>query len=129
MSAASSGVARLTVAAIGMLAILATPAQAHFGKGEELAREIAAEKFPEACDPTFTEKHIPMKGLAYTARRGCRIRLAEGWHHYGFRSRCSALVHEYGHLAGYRHSDNPASVMFASLTIFPPCALSVSGRS
>ena len=103
-----------------MLAIVVAPAEAHFGTGATLAHQIAAEKFPGACEPTIT-KHIPMRGLAFAARTGCRVRLAEGWHEKGFASRCSALVHEYGHLAGFRHSDNPASIMFAELTIFAPC--------
>jgi hypothetical protein len=108
------------VAVFAVVVVLPASAQAHFGSGEGQARQIAAEKFPGACDPTIT-KHIPMPGLAYTAQRGCRIRLAEGWHDHSFSERCSALVHEYGHLAGFPHSDNPASVMFESLNIFSPC--------
>ena len=103
-----------------MLAILVGPAEAHFGKGAGLAHQIAAEKFPDACPPTVT-KHIPMRGLAYAARTGCRIRLSEGWHQESFGMRCSALVHEYGHLAGFEHSENPASIMFETLTLFPSC--------
>jgi hypothetical protein len=105
---------------MAVFAIVVGPAEAHFGEGAALARQIAAEKFPGACEPTIT-KHIPMRGLAFAARSGCRIRLAEGWHHRSFSARCSALVHEYGHLAGFEHSQNPASVMFESLTVFSPC--------
>lgn len=102
-----------------MLAALPASAEAHFGKGRELARQIAAEKFPGACDAPIGG-HVPMSGLAWATPR-CRIVLAEGWHRYGFPARCSALVHEHGHLAGFPHSDNPASVMFGELTIFSPC--------
>jgi hypothetical protein len=110
---------RRTVAVIAVLAILPTHAEAHFGKGRELARQIAAEKFPGACDAPIGG-HVPMSGLAWATPR-CRIVLADGWHRHGFPARCSALVHEYGHLAGFSHSENPASVMFAELTIFSPC--------
>lgn len=103
-----------------MLALLPASAHGHFGSGARIAHQIAAEKFPGACAPTITQ-HVPMRGLAYTAFRGCRIRLADGWHRESFTVRCSALVHEYGHLAGHRHSDNPASVMFESLVVFFPC--------
>ena len=101
-----------------MCAIVAGPAEAHFGNGAGLARQIAAEKFSPSCEPAIG-RHVP-DARARLGHPPLPDRPGGGMARLGFRSRCSALVHEYGHLAGSGTPTTPLSVMFSELTIFSP---------
>ncbi len=46
-------------------------------------------------------------------------------------SMCSVVAHEWGHLLGYPHSDDPASLMypFVPVGVLPPCSTTAPARA
>lgn len=56
-------------------------------------------------------------GVAFPSE--CRVEISAGLDDYFF---CVALTHEFGHLAGYGHNPDPASIMNAYMpTDYKPC--------
>lgn len=113
---------RWALAAIAAALVLASPAQTHFGGGGLLAKRIAVERFPDHCGPyRIDHRRLRPKHLGWVPAGQCRIYLSKRLHAYSFAWRCTILVHEFGHLAGRKHSRDPDSLMYPSPPIFPPC--------
>ncbi len=135
---------RLVAAAIAAL-LIAAPAQAHHSPTSRVhnARHVAAQIWgPSVCGDTMTVPIVrawlppPIAARAFPDR--CVIEL--NIQPFTTFALCVVLVHEYGHLAGWRpppgqafirpdgtvdavHSRNPRSVMYPStIARFPPCA-------
>lgn len=88
------------------------------------ARAVAAQAWNDPCPGRVQILHAPPKQpswLASTIKSFCQITLSdrEAW---PWKQLCPVLVHEYGHLAGYRdplnpsdpfHSHDPNDIMYA----------------
>jgi hypothetical protein len=125
--------AALAVALVMLIGV--GSAQGHHPEELTKSQAIARAIFPGACEPTIPTEHeilptdpsAPAWTYSPSAYEGwdCRLVFSELIHHPGFRSAmvCTIIVHEYGHLAGYGHSDNPAAVMYPTTpTVYPACA-------
>lgn len=60
------------------------------------------------------EISIDGQPLAWADEKRCVIVINPTWKIYTATKRCHVIVHEWGHLAGRGHSDNPRSVMYKS---------------
>jgi len=87
------------------------------------SQRIAARTWHNPCDGRVTLRYgsppAPYVGLtrwwitANGRRYDCRVVVRRG---LGRGLTCTVVLHEYGHLAGRKHSINPNSVMYAPLT-------------
>lgn len=120
---------RRTLASVKRLALLTALltvslcATSHAGWRIDRAQQIAAVVWHHPCNDRVTVGVGPLEGedvhaLAYIDE--CRITLASAYQ-WSWDKTCFTMLHEYGHLAGYRdpsnvadpmHSLNPASVMY-----------------
>lgn len=79
---------------------------------------IAVERFPEACGAELFVGDVP-DAMAWATVEPCQIVFDPAYflnHKPSYR--CSIVVHEYGHLAGLEHSDNPFSIMYPTAPVF-----------
>ncbi|MGH2761398.1 MAG: matrixin family metalloprotease [Thermoleophilaceae bacterium] len=101
---------------------LLTPASASAHLPEKFAdwQQVARSVFPAACEPEIDAAHTeapPTPHARAWARSPllghdrCEIVLGPRFHPLTPDMQCDVVVHEYGHLAGLPHSDDPASVM------------------
>jgi len=88
-------------------------------------RSIANERFPEHCKPVYINRVTEELGDedAEVDRDRCMIRLDHSFPDLGYISQCSLIVHEYGHLAGREHVDNPNHIMHQNVPAFKKCRL------
>jgi len=108
--------------ALVVVLVLAVPARANFGGGGQLAKRIATERFPNHCGPYRIDyRPLPHGYLGYVPGGECRIFLSPRFRSFPFTTRCTILTHEFGHLAGLGHSDNPRSVMYPQPALYQPC--------
>lgn len=102
----------VVLVALAALLALAAPAQA--GWRIDRSQDVAAVIYPVPCAAVEIRwGQPPDAGVDAWTRRDvepCVVNFREGagfdWPVF-----CSLMVHEYGHLAGLDHSDNPLSVM------------------
>ena len=92
---------------------------AGFGGGGNLAKRIALERFPAHCAP-YSIVYRQLKPPDYGWTQDCRISLDPDLVRFPFAWRCSLLVHEFGHLAGYPDERQPP-IMRHFFPIYPPC--------
>jgi hypothetical protein len=109
---------RVLAIAVGVITVAATPADA--GWRIDRATAIAAKVWRDPCPNKVQIRWvaIPATGIgaedvadAAADRFTCTIWL-RSTHRWDWEPLCSALIHEYGHLAGMPHSLNPRSVMY-----------------
>ncbi len=119
-----------TLLAAIMLLVGAAPAEAAAAKFNRVreAQKIAQAAFPNACPVVQIQRRDATAmenpgALAEAAPGVClvvfNLRFVKliGWHEF-----CSAMAHEYGHIAGHGHHPDEANVMYAMpLTTFPAC--------
>jgi hypothetical protein len=113
------------IAAIITLAFAGT---AHADARLDAAIDRAYTAFPqvaENCPDGVTIKIGGMTNVDYGAEAWwpCEVRLNPVWMEFGRAGICSLMIHEWGHLAGRGHSDDPADVMHPSAPIagWPEC--------
>lgn len=59
------------------------------------------------------ESHPERTNVGADANEGCVVRYSfQWWRAATPRQRCVLMVHEYGHLMGFEHSDDPNNVMY-----------------
>lgn len=79
-----------------------------------------------AALPSYYSAPGPRWAMA-TDAPWCRIYVRRDWYRrvgrrgWGWTFFCRAFVHEYGHLLGYGHSDDPANVMHSPAGHVPAC--------
>ena len=114
---------RTALSATTLLCVLAFSGAARADWKLDRARAVAAKAWTNPCAGEVHVQVCPQAGadwLASTLPSQCRITLsdAERW---PWSQLCPVLLHEYGHLAGYRdpgnpldphHSSNPRSIMW-----------------
>jgi hypothetical protein len=113
---------RVFLLAMAALLVVVTPAQA--GWRLERAQGVAAKVWHDPCggNVTVVWSEIPAADVALADTERCIVTFRTGrpvrWLRF-----CTRMIHEYGHLAGYRdprnlddphHSIDPASVMYAT---------------
>lgn len=86
---------------------------------------LAQARFPDACTPRI-EQGTTDRGTAAWAWRGehiCLIELApDFWtDRYTDATRCTVIIHEYGHLSLIPHSEDPADIMYWMPQADPMC--------
>lgn len=115
------------------------PGAAYAGWRTDRAQTIAATVWHNPCDTSVTIRWAPQPrvgALAWSFPEACTIYLAsdrpQSWPEL-----CTSMIHEYGHLAGYRdpanptdptHSANPGSVMRAT-TDYQLGQVTIRGRT
>lgn len=115
------GVKRALLIATAVALIAPTSADAL--PGEKLANAA----YPNHCAPVqVVQAEIDPVGFAWAAspllgHSSCTIYLSDEFAAADFASQCTAVIHEYGHLAGLWHSDDPASIMYPRPRIVPEC--------
>lgn len=135
------------LAALAALLLIPAPASAHHTTSRvHDIRHVAANTWgPDVCGDTMTvaiiRVHLPPPtiGRAYPAWNGRPCHIAINDQAWDTETLCIVLVHEYGHLAGWRappgqayrrpngtldelHSRNPRSLMYPVVTAhYPPC--------
>lgn len=63
-----------------------------------------------------------------TAYSDCKVGI-DVHYDWDFEWLCTIMVHEYGHLSGQEHSENPRSVMHAYVVrVFPACRITNKSR-
>lgn len=116
---------------VGMVLAALGVGEAHAHVPPEFAASVdmAEGAFPRpACSgvavefrPQHRENPYWVGAVAWT-QTPCAIEASERIHSYAPSIICSIIVHEYGHLAGYDHSDDPASIMYGKqLVTHQPC--------
>jgi len=123
----SRAFAVLTVALALLIAPSTATAETRQGRALDVAEETWGDPCPGSVDVDFEgmpswvmARAIERRGSG-GARLGCRIVLNDEMR-WPFAKFCSVVVHEYGHLAGRPHSDDPESVMYrAYREPFAPC--------
>lgn len=111
------------VALLVVLAVFASSAGAH---DTAPMQDVGRATFPQACSPVTLITGAPRNPahpdwVAWSNLPECSLTLTERVDELDPVSACTIVVHEYGHLAGLGHSDDPASVMYAPTRPFPPC--------
>lgn len=123
---------RLFIAAAALLLVAPAEAQAARMTTFVQAQQVAASYFPPPCGPvvlhwtdTRTDGTLvhaqdgSSEWGAFALREQCRVVFSFGsWRWTGWNI-CTIMVHEYGHLAGFQHSDALRSIMFPG-PIFTP---------
>jgi hypothetical protein len=115
--------ALLHLGALFCALLTASLAQATFPSDRALERATAvAQRVWEApCGDHVRVRMAPLPGPTVGRaewnheRTRCRVTL-DAQHRWSWRALCTAMVHEFGHLAGREHSPNPRSVMYPTLT-------------
>ena len=113
----------LTVSAGVALATTGSAGAAHdesFSR-THAAKEIAVEIMGDPCGGVVGTTKASLPGSLYAHASwswgsaphftDCLIRFSSD-HSFSWLEFCTIMVHEYGHLAGREHSDNPRSVMY-----------------
>jgi hypothetical protein len=116
----------MTVAIVALVAAMLNVSTAHAGWKIDRAKAIAAKAWNDPCDGNVVlrwadQPHGVHWGVMWTRGYDCEIGISNtrplAWEEF-----CTTLLHEYGHLAGFRdplnvgeewHSRNPRSVMYA----------------
>jgi hypothetical protein len=99
-------------------------AQAHVPYAAEAQRVAARFNVPCPNGVIVYQTDVLMEGgrvaYAYPNRYTgqCFVAFAYHVHNWGFRSICTAMLHEYGHLMGWDHSPNPRSLMYYAMNEF-----------
>lgn len=133
---------------LALLGVLALPgaadAQAPIDEHPRIEhlRPIAERHFASVHERCAGDVRIVAGGLKGAGRRGtkawaeawdrrhtradhCEVRLRGDWHRWGRADLCIVLTHEWGHLAGRDHVDEPGDVMYHDLprtASVPTCA-------
>jgi hypothetical protein len=115
---------------VALLALVfAAPAEARWPKVER-AQAIAVAHWGAAPDCrvwTLKADDLTYPTLGWATRANCTIRINRWWYdNYGRRARvwpyfCSLYLHEWGHLLGHAHSDDPEDVMYPTIRVRPAC--------
>jgi hypothetical protein len=99
-----------TIAALTLLGLCALPATASAGWRLERAQAVAAKAWNDPCPGrvriAFVAPPAPT-WLAWSIPALCQVNLSNATH-WRWRLLCPSLLHEYGHLAGYRDPLNPS---------------------
>lgn len=138
-----------TVAVATLLALAAVPSGVAAPRGTRVARAVAIAKRvwhtrcagpvvvrfgvrpatrlgPTLATARWRHSHVP--GAPFTHCEIILDRRALGARrHVPFAIFCSVFLHEYGHLAGHRHSRRPASIMYPLIRVDPRCTRGRSG--
>lgn len=117
------------LASVGVLSLGAASAAAAIPRAElQDAQAVAADRFGEPCsDPISVRFHVlrhdtlgmarwrGMWDIPPAEREDCTV-LLNSRKSWNWRTLCTTVVHEYGHLAGRHHDGTDSSVMHATYT-------------
>ncbi len=109
---------RLLVAC-ALFFLLVTTSEAHPFNGLGKAQRIASERFPGTCkDPHVKRQHGEGADttIGWANRRTCTVTFTPRIHDLSWVERCTALAHEFGHLAGRGHHPDPDHIMHPLLS-------------
>jgi Matrixin len=115
--------ARHALLALLAAALLAAPAEAaaYERSWSAPALRVARASLPSGCrEPRVVPSGELPPGMLGTYSRPCTVIVNSGiWSYDRF---CTTVVHEYGHLGGLGHSEDPANVMYPNFVrSFGPC--------
>lgn len=95
-----------------LLALLLFPANAEAGWRRERATAIAQIVWNHPCNDQVKLAWVPLGGTYLGWNDApCSIKMATEFH-TDWPSFCTAIIHEYGHVAGVWHNTNIRSVMY-----------------
>lgn len=88
------------------------------------AYSTAVALHPLSCEAWIIREPLPAGVNGAARREACTVLLSTGWTSWDYPKLCTIIVHEFGHLAGLGHVDDPAHYMHPTYVgPMAPCAV------